>query len=165
MFNIKRNEEAVSPVIAEVMMVAIGVIIAAVIAAYALGIGAPDAVPVSNINAVEDTATGYNVIMLQHQGGDELNLAAANTKMMVGGEVVDVSLLTTDEDLTFKPGDVLYIFKEVSDISGFTAGTATIMNAENAVGDLSDIFSGESRDVKFIDVASQQIIADLDVRF
>ncbi|WP_052721383.1 type IV pilin [Methanococcoides methylutens] len=164
MFNINRNEDAVSPIIAEIMMVAIAVIIAAVIAAYALGMGAPDSVPVTNINAVEDSATGYNVIMLQHQGGDELNLAAANTKMMVGGEVVDVSLLTTDEDLTFRSGETICIFNE-ADIGGFAVGTTDILDTEITAGDVSNVFSGESRDVKFIDIATQQIIADLDVRF
>ncbi|UGV39758.1 type IV pilin N-terminal domain-containing protein [Methanococcoides orientis] len=164
MFNIKVNEDAVSPVIAEIMMVAIGIIIAAVLAAYALGMGAPAAVPVSNVNAIEDSATGYNVIMLKHQGGDELSLAATNTKMMVGGEVVDVSLLTTDEDLKFKSGETICIFNE-ADIGGFAVGTTEILDAEITAGDVSDIFSGESRDVKFIDVATQQIIADLDVRF
>ncbi|MEL4305314.1 type IV pilin [Methanococcoides sp. LMO-2] len=163
MFNISRNEDAVSPVIAEIMMVAIAVIIAAVIAAYALGMGAPDSVPVSNINAVEDTATGYNVIMLEHQGGDELYLGTANTKMLVGGEVVDVSLLTTDEDLKFTSGETICIFKE-ADVGGFAVGTTDMLNTEITAGDVSDIFSGGS-DVKFIDIATQQIIADLDVRF
>ncbi|WP_445474510.1 type IV pilin [Methanococcoides methylutens] len=164
MFNIKMNEDAVSPVIAEIMMVAVGVIIAAVLAAFALGYGAPDVAPVSNVNAIEDTATGYNVIMLEHQGGDELNLASANTKMMVGGEVVDVSLLTSDDDLKFTSGETICIFNE-ADVGGFAVGTTAILDSEITAGDVSDIFSGESRDVKFIDVATQQIIADLSVRF
>lgn len=164
MLKIKVNEDAAVPVITElVTMVSLGTILAFVIAAYALGLGVPDAVPMSNVNAIEDTATGYNVIMLQHQGGDELNLAAANTKIMVGCEVVDVSLLTTDEDLAFTSGETICIFNE-SGIGGFAVGTTDILDTEITAGDVSDIFSGESN-VKFIDVSTQQIIADLDVRF
>ncbi|WP_440953709.1 type IV pilin [Methanococcoides sp. FTZ1] len=166
MFNIKRNEDAVSPVVAEVMLVAVGIIVATIIIAFSLGLGTGGMAPQSSVRASSYSMGDHSVIMLEHQGGDELYLASPNTKMVVDGDVVDVTLLTTDDDLEFKAGEFLYIFNETDEIGGFAIGTATHLTNENAEGDLADIIAfGEIGTVKFIDVATQQMIADLDVRF
>ncbi|WP_135612806.1 type IV pilin [Methanococcoides sp. AM1] len=166
MFNINVNEDAVSPVVAEIMMVAVGIIVATIIIAFSLGLGTGDVAPQAGVRASSYSMGDHSVIMLEHQGGDELYLASSNTKMVVDGEVVDVTLLTTDDDLEFKAGESLYIFNEVDEIGGFAIGTATHLTNENAEGDLADIVAfGETGTVKFVDVSSQQMITDIDVRF
>lgn len=64
----RKNEEAVSPVIGVILMVAITVILAAVIAAFVFGMGTPQKAPQASIVITSaTTSTGY--INLTHSGG------------------------------------------------------------------------------------------------
>ncbi|MDI6903425.1 MAG: type IV pilin [Methanocellales archaeon] len=60
---LKRNEEAVSPVIGEILMVAIVVILAAVVAAYVFGMTPPKMAPDLHFTSVVATANNNNVTM------------------------------------------------------------------------------------------------------
>jgi flagellin-like protein len=64
-----RNENAVSPVIGTVLMVAITVIIAAVIAAYVFGV--PQEVTKSNIIAATAQLDNSGSILVTYQGGQD----------------------------------------------------------------------------------------------
>jgi len=66
---LRKNEEAVSPVIGVILMVVITVIIAAILAVFAFGIGVPAKAPTANIKVTADSA---GLITLEHQGGDPL---------------------------------------------------------------------------------------------
>jgi flagellin-like protein len=73
-FGMKKNEEAVSPVIGVILMVVITVIIAAILAVFAFGIGGPQKSPEVNLRftAVDD---GTNTTLkISHEGGDALIL-------------------------------------------------------------------------------------------
>ncbi len=66
----KNNEEAVSPVIGVILMVAITVILAAVIAAFVFGMAPPAKAPSVQLRVTADTTS----INITHNGGDSLIL-------------------------------------------------------------------------------------------
>ena len=78
--NMKKDEQAVSPVIAVIMLIAITVVIAAVVAAFAYGIiGSVNKAP-STALVVEGAVSGFNPtdVTIIHHGGDKI-LDAFNT--------------------------------------------------------------------------------------
>ncbi|WP_135612807.1 type IV pilin [Methanococcoides sp. AM1] len=154
-----RNEDAVSPVIGVILMVAITVILAAVIAAFVFGMGPSEMAPQSSVRASAEVDNSTSVVLIEHQGGDEINLASSNTRVSIAGDVVGLDLVS-DDSLTFEAGETLYLYNN---------GTADVLGNSTtfaAIGTPADVAaSGDTINVKFIDVASQQMIADLDVRF
>lgn len=68
-----KNDEAVSPVIGVILMVAITVILAAVIAAFVFGMGPPVKAPQSQLK-ITATATSSGYLKISHDGGDPLVL-------------------------------------------------------------------------------------------
>jgi flagellin-like protein len=69
----RRNEDAVSPVIGVILMVAITVILAAVIAAFVFGLGgSQQAAPTASIMAANNPDTTAIDLKIQHKGGDML---------------------------------------------------------------------------------------------
>ncbi|WP_094229207.1 type IV pilin [Methanolobus psychrotolerans] len=151
------GEDAVSPVIGVILMVAITVILAAVIAAFVFGMGPPEQAPQASVRASSDTANSLNVVKLEHQGGDAIVLTAARTKVVVDGVDTDLGNLTSDNN-QFDAGETLTIYFD---------GIPVLAGTSLAAGNVSDDIgaSGETVNVKFIDVTSQQMIADMDVRF
>ncbi len=161
--NFLKEEDAVSPVIGVILMVAITVILAAVIAAFVFGMGPPEQAPQSAIRGSAAPIGSDVTVKLEHQGGDAVVLSATNTKISVSGNATtEDSDVTFDADASgeqFEAGETFYLYYVGSDdvqlgTSNLTGGTGTIIGA-----------SGETINVKIIDVASQQMIADLDVRF
>ena len=148
-------------------MVAITVILAAVIAAFVFGLGSPETAPQASIKdsgtSVSVSGTDYNVIKLEHQGGDPITFTSPNTKVTVGPNTVNASDLSGDEDLyTFEVGDTLYIYNASGD---FKLGTLTNVTTTSPAADDDLVSSGESSDLKIIDVPTQQMIRDTTVRF
>lgn len=75
------DERAVSPVIAVVLMIAVTVILAAIVAAFALGMGgAGDATPQASFDYDYNGSTSLTIT---HEGGD--TLTAAQVTVLVGG--------------------------------------------------------------------------------
>ena len=62
------DENAVSPVIGVILMVAITVILAAVIASFVLGLGPSDAAPTVNF----DSSTNSSALIIEVTGGDSV---------------------------------------------------------------------------------------------
>nr|WP_321496379.1 type IV pilin N-terminal domain-containing protein [uncultured Methanolobus sp.] len=156
------NEDAVSPVIGVILMVAITVILAAVIAAFVFGMGPPEQAPQASIRASADTMNSLNAIKIEHQGGDAITFTEARTKVTVSGNTSTagtVTLNSTMDDTQFDAGEVVYIYNE--------GGTIKIdeTNIADSEADTIIAASGETINVKLIDVSSQQLIADMDVRF
>jgi flagellin-like protein len=71
-----KNDEAVSPVIGVILMVAITVILAAVIAAFVFGMGTPAKAPQVQLKITATNATTLNndTLKISHDGGDPLVL-------------------------------------------------------------------------------------------
>ncbi len=67
---LEKNEEAVSPVIGVILMVAITVILAAVIAAFVFGMGTPTKAPQASLKFSIDSAT--DTMSMTHGGGDPI---------------------------------------------------------------------------------------------
>ena len=156
--NFLKEEDAVSPVIGVILMVAITVILAAVIAAFVFGMGPPEQAPQAAVRGSAATVNGSTVVKLEHQGGDAVIFTTANTKITMDGNNVDVTLLVLEDSQRFEAGEELYIY-----LSGTNNILGNTSSAEARTDDIKQ--PGETAVVKIIDVASQQMIADLDVRF
>ncbi|WP_406656603.1 type IV pilin N-terminal domain-containing protein [Methanolobus sp. ZRKC2] len=155
-----KEEDAVSPVIGVILMVAITVILAAVIAAFVFGMGPPEQAPQASLRSSATESTGstqVNIVMLEHQGGDEIVLSSTNTKFLIDGN--EVTYAQVDE--RFTAGERLYIGKKGAGNDFYVANiTNDNTNFTSAIGSTGDIV-----EVNIIDVSSQQMIADMDVRF
>jgi flagellin-like protein len=147
----------ISPVIGVILMVAITVILAAVIAAFVFGMGPPEQAPQASIRASATDISGFSTAKLEHQGGDNFYLASTNTKIIVDGNTVGT--LELPDDYEYSAGNTIYAYNDSTDV---VIGDKTNATA-NAGIDLAT--AGSTVNVKIIDTASQQMIADMDVRF
>lgn len=156
-----KKDDAVSPVIGVILMVAITVILAAVIAAFVFGLGSPETAPQASVKGSTDVlgTDDDSVVKVEHQGGDAITITSANTKVTVDGEAIDYYETTAADK--FEAGESLYI---VNNSGAFTIGNATTA-ATNATAGSGFASAGETVNIKFIDVPTQQLIADFDVRF
>ncbi len=78
----RNDEEAVSPVIGVILMVAITVILAAVIAAFVFGMGTPTQAPQASV-VISSVSASTGNITLTHRGGDSIDLF--KTKAIIDG--------------------------------------------------------------------------------
>ena len=125
--SLKNDKRAVSPVIGVILMVAITVILAAVIAAFVFGYGAPEEAPIAGMKIV-DAEGSTETITIGHTGGDGVVLA--DTQVVV---TPDITAPGTYEDMgtlnapaaagelgvaaIFEPGEM-----SIETTSGLTAG-------------------------------------------
>jgi flagellin-like protein len=65
-----KNEEAVSPVLGVILMVAITVIVATIIAVFMFGVGEPDEAPQAKLKF----SANESDVLIKHEGGDALLL-------------------------------------------------------------------------------------------
>ena len=159
-----KEEDAVSPVIGVILMVAITVILAAVIAAFVFGMGPPEQAPQAALRGSSATQNSENVVKLEHQGGDAVIFTSAKTKVSIAGNSTTEGAITLNTSMTtadsrLEAGEVLYLY-----YTGSALGLDTSTIAAAAAGSPIGV-SGETINVKVIDVTSQQMVADLDVRF
>ena len=136
--NMKQNDEAVSPVIGVILMVAITVILAAVIGAFVFGMGPPEAAPQASLRATTYTTTSFTV---EHQGGDTIN-TLSGTKLFIDG--TDVSA-TAAVNGTFWD----------SEATPFTAGQSH---------DITSVTIADGSKITIIDTLSQKPIASFTAR-
>ncbi len=157
---IRNNEEAVSPVIGVILMVAITVILAAVIAAFVFGMGPPKQAPQASLRTVSVNLTSPTSVYIEHQGGADIILsdtkviveqgsnrytypAAGNsTERMVAGDKLTVNTNTTSIQL-----------------NGIDTNRAT-----GPTGSPYNIAAGSEVTVTFVDVPSGQQIAQMRIR-
>ncbi|WP_342305922.1 type IV pilin N-terminal domain-containing protein [Methanolobus sp. ZRKC5] len=154
------DEDAVSPVIGVILMVAITVILAAVIAAFVFGMGPPEQAPQASLRASADNIdSGITGIKLEHQGGDAVVISDSRTKLTLDGTAV--TILLDDTNQSFDAGEVMYVTKDDNGfyIDNFKNTSSSFTNQSNIVT------AGETANLKIIDVTSQQLITDIEVRF
>ncbi|MFZ2410907.1 MAG: type IV pilin N-terminal domain-containing protein [Candidatus Methanoperedens sp.] len=84
----RQNEEAVSPVIGVILMVAITVILAAVIAAFVFGMGTPQKTPQANLQITKATTAYGNYTLIEHKGGDSISLKDVKIVVTQGGSTI-----------------------------------------------------------------------------
>jgi flagellin-like protein len=110
---LKKNEEAVTPVLAVILLVAITVIVAVIIAVFMFGVGAPADAPQAKLRFVATNET----LDVYHEGGDPLigkdskviinDAITTDAYTLDNGETLDV-VLTSGGDAnndTFVPGE------------------------------------------------------------
>lgn len=143
-------------------MVAVAVILTGAIFS-AIGPEPMKSAPKADIRAVSDSIGSDMVIEIMHQGGEELSLTEARTKIIISSGsnadgTVSFSNLVTESDRKFTTGDSLYLY-----IAGGNAciGNSTLPNADHT--DIAQ--SGDTVDINILDVNSQQMIADISARF
>lgn len=155
--NLVNKNDAVSPVIGVILMVAITVILAAVIGSYAFGMDTPEQAPQSSIRGVADTENDTKVIKLVHQGGESIVFEDTATTVNIGGTDAGFNL-TSDDNKRFETGDTLYIVN--------TSGGYNVTNYVNSsVSHLNSTDgTSTSANVKIIDGVSQQLIANMNMR-
>jgi archaeal type IV pilus assembly protein PilA len=125
-----KHAEAVSPVVGVMLMLAVTVMIAAVVSAYAGGFsGDTEKSPQSSIRAVPDL--DHHRIYFEHNGGDPFMLSSINVVLREndnktslsltdawGGRVKgfsEVGSTVAGNDTTIKAGDTFYIEGQDSD--------------------------------------------------
>lgn len=140
------TEDAVSPVIGVILMVAITVILAAVIAAFVFGMGPPEQAPQASLRASAGGDSNNTYVKLEHQGGDTIIMTDTVTKV-----VVNTTPLTNYNLGEFGAGETLYL------------SDTTVTNTTPTGSSVAS--TGQTVNVKIIDVQSQQMIADMNVRF
>ena len=106
--SLKNDKRAVSPVIGVILMVAITVILAAVIAAFVFGYGAPAKTPVMQVRAIPGAAD--KEVVLEHVGGEpamweDLNVSASADGVTGWTEVTGRTPVTVG----FSPGDIVTV--------------------------------------------------------
>ena len=152
------DEEAVSPVIGVILMVAITVILAAVIGAFVFGMGPPEQAPQASLR-VSDTDTTADTVTIVHDGGDAIDLNDIKLIVQVG----------TSRDV-WDPAAAVAAAYEVGDTMVVTvdANTITINGGSDTGGTNTDglaaIATGNNVEVVFIDKISQKQIANLQIR-
>lgn len=156
-----KNEEAVSPVIGVILMVAITVILAAVIAAFVFGLGgSQSAAPTASIVAANNPDTVTYDLKIQHKGGDLLK--GGDYKLSV---VSATGTNTAPNFVISAMGSDLSVGAQIS-VANTTAGCPGTMNCSltNASFDINAgnnaMESGKKYDVKLVHIPSNAMLID-----
>lgn len=153
-----KNEEAVSPVIGVILMVAVTVILAAVIAAFVFSMGPPKQAPQASLRAI-DLDLAASTVTIEHQGGADIVLS--DTKIIIEQGMNRTSYQpsgnTTDR---YSAGDKLRI--------GSNEDILKLNNVETTHTLVPwipyKIVSGSEVTVTFVDIPSGQQIANMKIR-
>jgi archaeal type IV pilus assembly protein PilA len=154
-----KNNDAVSPVIGVILMVAITVILAAAIGSSVFGQGPAKSAPQANLDIKANaTATDTNSgsVKIEHLGGDTIQLEnPAITKVTAslnGNTSVIIDTTSLGDNGNMSAGDVRILKLESND------NPKTFGKGEGPV-------SGDTVNIKIIDVKTNQLISNKDVRF
>jgi flagellin-like protein len=153
------DDEGVSPVIGVILMVAITVILAAVIAAFVLGIGDTDD-PAPNANLEIDSPSSGDV-RLEHTSGDsivvgdtELGFGGAQAPLETAsaaagsGGIADVnSVLDSDGGSSLGASDEVSAGGEIFLETGSAGSEVTVQLIHSPSGDASNVYFDETVEV------------------
>ncbi len=163
-----KNDEAVSPVIGVILMVAITVILAAVIAAFVFGMGPQKQAPQASIRA-ENPDIAAGTVVIEHQGGAELNLGG--TKLVAeytdsAGAVYRLTepvMDTATPPNKFTPGDKIRIVLSTGvgtlNFDSGTGGTPLTPDTTTVSSIPATLTSGGKIQVSLIDIPTGQMVA------
>ncbi len=146
-----RNEEAVSPVIGVILMVAITVILAAVIAAFVFGMGGSQTVaPTASIVASNDPDNPGANMKIQHKGGDLLKGGEWKLSVVVVGNSTAFNTSADGSDLT--------VGAQISVNTTTTA--ASVITNQTVTPVAAAMVSGTKYDVKLVHIPSNAMLLD-----
>ncbi len=145
----KSSEDAVSPVIGTLLMVAITVILAVVISVFAFGFGGADPKgPTAGIQVSSILDTPAIDLKIQHKGGDTLRAGDWKISITKVGDAPEFKVGSTD----FKAGDSI-VTMNVTDYSPATTVynvTDEVINITAGDSPAARFVSGEKYEVKII---------------
>ena len=146
----RKNEDAVSPVIGVILMVAITVILAAVIAAFVFGLGGTQqSAPTASITVQNNADTAFYDLKIQHKGGDTLK----------GGDW-KISVVTVGTSPVFnisQTGSDLAVGAQINVTSTTISSTLANNSFVEGGGALS---SGQKYDVKLVHIPTNAMLLD-----
>lgn len=153
----RRNEEAVSPVIGVILMVAITVILAAVIAAFVFGLGGQQQnAPTASIVAANNPDTPGTDLKIQHKGGDMLK--GGDYKLSV---VAASGTGTAPVFVISSAGSDLAVGSQISVASVTTGCTTPPCDLTNTLlTGIGTLTPGQKYDVKLVHVPSNAMLLD-----
>ncbi|RXA21344.1 type IV pilin [Methanosarcina sp. MSH10X1] len=154
------NNKAVSPVIGVILMVAITVILAAAIGSAVFGQGTAEPAPQANlgieivrdyINYGGDEGSDPAIVRFQHLGGDPINFQKTDK----------TKILVTVSDTTYVvPGKT--VNKQLNVLSVGDVKTLELIGKDNAN---IPIPAGSTVNIKIVDIKTNQLIFDGELRF
>jgi len=155
----QKNEDAVSPVIGVILMVAITVILAAVIAAFVFNLGGSQVkAPTSSIVVSNNPDTTPADIKIQHKGGDTLKAGDYKLSIVVAGQSPVYVLSSSAYSGDFGVGDQI-ITTNLTDTAGTTYNlTRSTLNTTISTATL--MYSPEKYDVKLVHIPSSAMLID-----
>ena len=120
---LNKNNEAVSPVIGTILMVAVTVILASVIAAFGFGFGASSKGPTASITISTVPETIERIDMkIMHKGGDTLKAGDWRISIVKAGDPPQFRISSTD----FKVGDQIVTYNLTSGAGTYTVTSNSI---------------------------------------
>jgi flagellin-like protein len=149
----EKNEEAVSPVIGVILMVAITVILAAVIAAFVFNIGgSQEKAPTSSIVASNNPDTTTTDLKISHKGGDLLKAGDWKLSVVIVGD--SPAYINSNNSGDFSVGGLILV-------NTTTSGTAPAFSANNTkVMGGSGLNASTKYDIKLVHVPSNAMLVD-----
>lgn len=152
----RKNDEAVSPVIGVILMVAITVILAAVIAAFVFGMGTPTKAPQVQLKfTASNVSAGNDILKISHDGGDPLVLK--DEKITIRNAVTDAIVSGIDGwFVTGTTAGQIDVFMAYPGNDTLPAGSA-IQNASMT------LIKGSIIKITILDIPSGQMIASTKV--
>ena len=155
-----KDEEAVSPVIGVILMVAITVILAAVIAAFVFGMGGnlSTAPPTVSVTAQNNGANSTLDIIVDHNGGDLLK--GSEWKISVAKEGANPKYVTSTAPDDFEVGGriIMVGYETVAGTSNDFTNAATAWTCSNTTGD--DLAGNTKYNVKMVHIPSNAVVLD-----
>lgn len=160
------NNKAVSPVIGVILMVAITVILAAAIGSSVFGTEPAQSAPQANleIKAAGITSTGVNAVAsvkIEHLGGDVIHFEDSEktkvTASLENGQSYTIG--AANNAITANPAGLGVL--DVGSVKTLKLADTSGANAFTGV----EPKSGNTVHIKIIDVQTNQLICDKDVRF
>ncbi len=155
----RRNEEAVSPVIGVILMVAITVILAAVIAAFVFGLGgSQEKAPTASVVVANNPDTTTYDLKISHKGGDTLKggdwkLSVVNATGTTGNTPQFVAS-TSGSDLSV--GAQI----RVTNVTYDCTAACSLTNSSLSSTVTGALQSGSKYDVKLVHVPSNAMLVD-----
>ncbi len=148
-----KNEDAVSPVIGVILMVAITVILAAVIAAFVFGLGgSQQAAPTASITAANNPDTTEADLKIQHKGGDTLKGGDWKLSLVPVGTAPSFNVSVAGSD--FSVGAQIITNKTTNPVTNVVITNSSITGTGGTT-----IISGKY-DVKLVHVPSNAMLLD-----
>ncbi len=147
----RKDEEAVSPVIGVILMVAITVILAAVIAAFVFGLGGSQTnAPTASIVASNYPDTTTADMKIQHKGGDILKGGEWKLSIVIAGQPPQFNISQSGSDLSV--GSMI--------IANFTTVPGSIITNQSAGTQGTALASNTKYDVKLVHIPSNAMLLD-----